>query len=135
MTRPNQTQEFLEQPSRVSRLSGGRDVPQTPSNPAAPVAHVAAVSGFLTCNTVAQKVMTANKLRAYLFFQNQGTDTIWLGIGTAPQATAGFGLQLAPGAVYEPNTNGRFLFFNDVYAVTTAGSQQLFYVEGSYRDG
>ena len=109
---------------------GQPNVPVKP-RPSVQVSSGSTVPFFVT--TIAQKIITANMLRVGLSFQNRSAGTIWLGIKQSPGNFVGTppiaAFELAAGAVWEPNYNGRGVYFDDVYAVSSVDNLLLVFIE------
>lgn len=108
-----------------------------PNKPGEPRPSIPVISGTLSpffVRTIAQKILNTNPLRASLHFQNRSVNTIWIGVKQSPGnfqvgAVPLAAFELSPGAVWEPEINGKNVFYDDIWAVSSADDMLLVVLE------
>lgn len=129
-----------ELPEKERRFEGtgfSTGNPSTIGKPLPSPDRVLGVSRPVVVSTTSRNILPLNMRRAYLFFQNRGTDSIFLSFGdsVAGDAAHSNAIEIAPNAVYEPNTNAQYMLCNDVFALSNTDGQLLVVVEGAFTYG
>lgn len=81
----------------------------------------------VTVGTTSVAVVAANQSRTYLFIQNDGSNDVYLTLGTA--SVVGKGIRLGAGIAYEMQTGN--LYDGDIYGISAAAGNNIMVTEGS----
>jgi hypothetical protein len=86
-----------------------------------------ATHSTVTVGTTSVECVAANQSRTYLFIQNDGSNDVYITLGTA--SVAGKGIRLGAGIAYEMQ-NGN-LYDGAIYGISAAAGNNVMVTEGS----
>lgn len=119
---------------RSDEIGWSKGSPSTPATNSPPPTYVEGSTKIEVVGTTSHVVVTRQLRRAYLFFQNRGSGTIWIAFNNSPGdfilASPAIGHELPPGATLEIAPSGLHCVASDVYAVADSPNNNLAITEG-----